>query len=191
VKLDRYLELREKLADMGYGGEIEWAQTVQAPEAAEELWCEYAWVVLNSGMRNQIAEHIWHKVRPVVEGGGSAHEVFGHELKSDAIDLGWEKRQERFEQFDRVYRTFAVTDPTVIVSWCRELPWIGKVTCWHLAKNLGVDCAKPDRWLARVAIAAEESVEQLCQRLADESGDRVATVDLVIWRACNLGLVAA
>ena len=60
------------------------------------------------------------------------------------------------------------------------------ITCWHLAKNYGHDCAKPDRYLTRIAGA--EGTHDLCARLAKETGDRIATVDLVIWRAANLGL---
>lgn len=73
------------------------------------------------------------------------------------------------------------------VAYLRSLPWIGDITCWHLAKNYGHDVAKPDRHLVR--IAGDEGVHGLCARLARESGDRVATVDLVIWRAANLGMI--
>lgn len=185
MKLEQYLELREKIVDMGYGGEVEWAQGVQPPATAEDLWREYAWVVLNSGMRNQVAESIWVKVQPEVEGGGSAHNVFGHKGKSAGIDLVWKERAAYLEGFRTTRRHLGTGG---VILWCQELPWIGPTTRWHLAKNLGIDCAKPDRWLERVAAAAGEDVAGLCTRLAGASGDRIATVDLVIWRACNLGL---
>ena len=192
MKLDRYEELRHQLVDLGYGKEIEWAESVQAPESPEALWREYAWVIINSGMKNQIAEKIWDKVRPEVEGGGSARNVFGHIGKASAIDFGWTYRAMWFRSFTEGVRRGL--PPLAFVEWCESLPWIGPITKWHLAKNLGVDCAKPDRWLERVAAASTvrpgETVQELCERLSHASGDRVATVDLVIWRACNLGLVA-
>ena len=52
-----------------------------------------------------------------------------------------------------------------------------------------MDVAKPDRHLVRISEVSGETAEALCQRLSDASGDRVATVDLVIWRAANLGVV--
>lgn len=187
VNLRCYQDLREKIIEMGYGEEVAWAQALEGPVSAEDLWREYAWVVINAGMKNQIAQKIWDKVRPVVEGGGSAHNVFGHKAKAEAIDVGWAYRDLRFVELSRMRG-----DPTcsinTVLAWCEELPWVGPVTSFHLAKNLGFDIAKPDRWLVRVALAAAEPVQALCERLSRESGDRVATVDLVIWRACNLGL---
>lgn len=172
---------------MGYGGEVEWAQSVTTPATPEDLWREYAWVVINSGMKNQVAQKIWDRVRPEVEEGGRATSVFGHRQKAAAIDEMWTCRKSRYEHFVHLATMQGIAADT-LVNWCWRLPWIGPITKWHLAKNLGVECAKPDRWLERVAAATSETVQELCTRLSVESGDRVATVDLVIWGACNLGL---
>ena len=174
-----YRALRKVLAEEGYADEIEWAQTVGAPKSAEEMAGEAIWVILNSGMKNQIARQIMDRVWPAVMAGESASSQFGHKGKSAAIDYIWHNRE-------RLLCEFIAADDKV--EWCESLPWVGKITKWHLAKNLGVDCAKPDRWLVRLASRAGADVHELCQRLADQSGDRVATVDLVLWRACNLGL---
>jgi len=32
-------------------------------------------------------------------------------------------------------------------------------------------------------------VQSMCERLASGSGRRVGTVDVVLWRACNLGVI--
>jgi hypothetical protein len=179
--LDEYMLLREAIAVEGYTDEIRWAEEVKAPATPEALWREYSWVVINSGMQNMVAAGIWRRVKPCVEEGGSAHAFFGHKGKADAIDDGWRLREERF-------CLAPLTRPTLLVDWCGGLPWIGPITKWHLAKNLGAEVAKPDRWLERVAAVSRETVHELCARLANESGDRIATVDLVIWRACSLGL---
>ena len=56
-----------------------------------------------------------------------------------------------------------------------------------LAKNLGVDTAKPDRHLVRVAEATGyASPASLCEHLARMVGDTVAVVDLVIWRFATI-----
>jgi hypothetical protein len=75
------------------------------------------------------------------------------------------------------------------LAWLRKLPWIGKITAYHMAKNLGVDCCKPDRHLVRLAQVIDSEPETLCHDLAAATGDRVATVDTVLWRAANLGWV--
>jgi len=178
IEHEHYQSLRESVIQLGYGSEIEWAQTVQLVADPLTFWREYSWVVINSGMKNQVARGIWEKVRPVVEAGGSASEVFGHKGKSDAIDRVFATKETLLAQFLQ-------SSDRMEFLW--GLPWIGETTRWHLAKNFGLDCAKPDRHLLR--IAGKEGVEQLCDRLAKESGDRVGTVDLVLWRASNLGLL--
>ena len=65
----------------------------------------------------------------------------------------------------------------------RCLPYIGGVTGYHLAKNLGADVAKPDRHLVKCAARfGFDNVQELCAVLADATGDPVSVVDLVIWR---------
>ena len=64
-----------------------------------------------------------------------------------------------------------------------RLPWIGKITCWHLAKVLGADVVKPDVHLKRAAAAAGfPTALALCEIIRDVSGDRLTVVDSVLWR---------
>lgn len=53
ISIEQYIELRGRLEELGYGDEIEWSRSV--PQISDPLlfWSEYAWVVLNSGMRNR------------------------------------------------------------------------------------------------------------------------------------------
>lgn len=178
MQIAQYQLLRRELIDLGYAHEIQWSENISAVCDPLVFWREYAWVVLNSGMKNQIAAGIWQRVRPVVEGGGSAALVFGHKLKANAIDTVYATRAQRLQEY------LVAADK---VEYLRSLPWIGPITCWHLAKNFGLDVAKPDRHLVR--IAGDESVPAMCERLALATGDRIATVDLVIWRAANLKLI--
>ena len=48
---------------------------------------------------------------------------------------------------------------------------------------------KPDRHLVRIAEHYGTDCFTMCQKLSDEIGDRVGTVDYVIWRAANLKLI--
>lgn len=176
--LQWYQRLRARVAEAGYAHEIDWAQSVQPVRDALLFWSEFAWVVLNSGMKNQVAQGIWDKVKPAVLAGLSAATVFRHKGKAGAIDQVYRER-------DRLLKCYLACEDAVKVDWLATLPWIGPITKWHLAKNYGHDCAKPDRHLVRISGA--EGTDHLCARLARASGDRIATVDLVIWRAANLG----
>jgi hypothetical protein len=182
MKAARYLDLKQAILKAGFGEELLWAETVKAPCSADAFACEYIWVVLNSGMKNQIAQKIWNKVHPALSAGDSASTVFGHKGKAAAIDSVWKDRHKLFEEFKLELDCNKV-------EWLSRLPWIGKITKYHLAKNYGVDCCKPDRHLVRIANFYEKDPRELCSDIAKEVGDRVAVVDYVIWRAANLQLV--
>lgn len=185
ITTELYLEIRGILADRGHGDDYTWSQSVKSPPTPEALACEYAWVVLNSGMRSAVARKIMDRVWPLVTADEPIGSAFKHKGKAAAIQEAWRRRVERFDEFFGEY----LRDGGDVLAWCQSLPWIGGITKYHLAKNLGVDCAKPDRWLVRLAGAEGETVDGLCGRLAAETGDRVATVDVVLWRACAIGLL--
>lgn len=181
-----YLAIRDRLVALGHGDDYVWSQTVRAPDTAEGLACEYTWVVLNSGMRNTVARKLMDRVWPRLIDTGRIGDAFGHVGKRGAIEFVWAERVRLLEQFRQIDQY----DIVEVLRFCHGLPWIGPITKYHLAKNLGADVAKPDRWLVRLAEAEGESVDGLCQRLAYGTGDRVATVDVVLWRACAIGLLA-
>ena len=173
-----YLDLKHRVIGAGYSHEIDWCESLKEVSDADTFFSEYAWVVINSGMKNQIAQGIWEKVKAALSSGKKVSDAFGHPGKAKAIQDMSDNRQKRFEDY------LSAPDKLAFIG---GLPWIGKVTKWHLAKNYGFNVAKPDRHLVRIAGKYGKSVTQLCQDLAQVTGDRLATVDLVIWRAANLG----
>jgi hypothetical protein len=73
-----------------------------------------------------------------------------------------------------------VSNPIITLQ---RFPYIGPVTAFHLAKNLGADVGKPDRHLLRMSERLGfDSVAALCETVAHESGEKAKVVDLVIWR---------
>ena len=112
--------------------------------------------------------------------GRSARTVYAHPGKSAAIDEIWRRRQRLFREFR------AAQD---VLAFCAGLPWLGPVTKFHLAKNLGVDVAKPNVHLNRLSKPEGVTAQELCERLASETGYRAATIDLILWRACANGII--
>ncbi|MER9769000.1 hypothetical protein NKJ09_23380 [Mesorhizobium sp. M0189] len=181
-----YDELR-LLVRLEFGDDISWSQNVKAPTDADDFALECIYVILNSGMKWKVCQGIWQRLRPHIEEHGCVGETFRHPGKRSAMDKIWERRTAYFTEF----RAAAHKGDAAALEWCGTLPWIGPITKYHLAKNFGVDCAKPDRHLVRAAEAAGTDTHTLCKIISDQSGDRVATVDYVIWRACEMGILTA
>lgn len=181
---EKYYELKEHLKSTGYKKEIDWAEDIKLCGNSLDFWCEYSWVVINSGMKEQIARKIWDKILASLEKNTGdplfASRVFGHKGKASAIEKIWQTRETVFYEYGRAKNKLA---------FLQSLPWIGKITQYHLAKNLGFDCIKPDRHLVRVAKAEGKTPEKLCQELKKITGDHLAVIDTVIWRAANLGII--
>lgn len=178
MRLETYLDLKQQIVELEFGDEIEWAANVRSSPNAEHFASETIWVILNAGMKAQVARIIEARIWPLLQAGDSSSGGFKHQLKCRAIDEVWTNRAKLFEGWQ------AAEDK---LAYCETLPHIGPITKYHLARNLGLDFCKPDRHLVR--IAGDETPVVMCQRLADATGDRIGVVDCVIWRAANLGLV--
>ena len=75
------------------------------------------------------------------------------------------------------------------IDFLQTLDFVGPITKYHLAKNIGLDVVKPDRHLVRLAKAARfQSPNDLCQAIANITGDKLSVIDLVLWRYSTLGL---
>jgi hypothetical protein len=160
--------------------DIAWAENIQRPSCPVEFAQETIFVICNSGMRFLVATKIYERVMDAIMAGASASTAFGHKGKAAAIDLIWRDRERLMAEF------LAAEDP---VAYCETIPWIGGITKYHLAKNFGAQVAKPDVHLQRLADVYGVTAQQLCERLAGETGYRVATIDTLIWRACAVGIL--
>jgi hypothetical protein len=160
--------------------DIAWAEALKPPTDADDFASEVIFVICNSGMRNTVARRIYDAVMESLRAGGDAASVFGHHGKAAAIEHIWQNRDLLFAAY------LAAGDKLTFLA---ELNWIGHITKYHLAKNFGLDLAKPDVHLKRLADREGVTAQALCERLARETGYRVATVDTILWRACANGVI--
>lgn len=175
----RFKLLQHVLEAMGYSEEIEWAKSIEPCASDAVFFAEYTWVVIGSGMKNQVARKIQERIHAAWATGESTGSAFGHKGKVAAIDYVSVHRDKLFNQYRRS------GEP---LEYLKTLPWIGDITKYHLAKNLGLDVVKPDRHLVRIAEKYGVDCFTLCRQLAEDTGLRVAAVDQILWRAGNLGL---
>lgn len=160
--------------------DIAWAEALQPPADPDDFATEAIFVICNSGMKNTVARGIYDRCAAALVSGRPVFEVFKHPGKAAAIETIWRDRVQLLAGY------LAAGDK---LAFCESLPWIGGITKYHLAKNFGADVAKPDVHLQRLADREGCTAQALCERLAAESGLRVATVDTLLWRACANGVI--
>lgn len=182
-KLLDYREIRQRVIDAGYEADITWAESVAFPKDADAFASEVVFVICNSGMKATVARPIYEKVIDCLWTYTDPATVFNHKLKCRAILDVWRRREQLYGEFE------SLRDDATRLAWLGNLDHIGGITKYHLAKNFGLNVAKPDRHLQRIADHAGTTPQELCERLAKASGDRVGTVDVVLWRASSLGII--
>ena len=142
-------------------------------QSASSFLDQYTYVVFNSGMKNQVAKKILQRF---IESGSDPNAI-NHLAKKEAIKQLHLKYKEWFQ---------GLRDANDKFEYLESLPMMGPITKYHLARNMGIDCAKPDRHLQRLADRfGYSNVQTMCREIANESGYRIGTVDLILWRYCN------
>lgn len=158
---------------------------------------EYIWCVLVSGFRARTISNIWDKIKlftnqfnlsycvsnPVIV-EKALLSVFNNRRKVNNISTGlrYLNHVGSDEWLHKIKNDYNVL---------QSLPGIGPVVCYHLARNLGVDVAKPDLWLLRMCKwfgypETHEGVQDFCKSISDITDHRIGQVDGIIWDFCSL-----
>lgn len=181
-----YREAKRLVVAAGYEEDLSWAEELALVEPSPlYVLREFGWVVVNSGFRNAVARKLWpalllafHEFRPERVTAAclpAARAVLNHAGKMGAIV--------EMAGLVREHGVAPIIEAAKSPPSLTRYPWIGKITCWHFAKVLGVDCVKPDVHLQRAAKGAgRDSPLALCREIAAETGDRLTVIDSVLWR---------
>ena len=142
------------------------------------FFCEYTYVVINSGWKQQIAKKFHDKFME----SRDPSILVKHPLKYPALVKANLESQIWFNRFN------SSSDK---VEYLRTLPMMGgEALGYHLARNFGYDCVKPDRWLKRLAKKfGFKTPLEMCERVRHDIGDSemLGVIDVIFWRGANLG----
>lgn len=174
------MALRDAMGEVA-AADIRWSEALASPTAPHTFAMEVIFVICNSGMRYTVAQGIFQRCKEALLSGIPVIEVFGHKGKAKAIEAVWADRDVLLQMFH------SRANDAERLELLEAIPWIGPITKFHLAKNFGMDVAKPDVHLQRLADREGCTAQALCERLATDTGFRVATVDTILWRACADG----
>jgi hypothetical protein len=181
-----YLHAKRRIIEAGFANDIDWAEGLaKVVPDAHYVMRETAWVIINSGFRAKVAQKLWPRLRfafnefvpQLIDETNfkAAMAILAHEGKMKAI-----VKVAEIITRDGIGQILEdAKDPPRLT----RLPFIGKITCYHLAKVLGVDVVKPDVHLTRAAVAAKKpSPLALCEAIRNAIGDTLTVVDSVLWR---------
>ncbi len=191
-----YMDIKQSLIETGYGWEIDWQENLKTEPIDETTFIrEMAWVIISSGMREFVVRKKFPKISEAFFNWKSAQviysnsqscfkkaiSIFNNARKINAIVKSCEILMQK--GLDKVVNELHEIGPSSL----KAFPFVGPVTCFHLAKNLGVSTAKPDRHLSRIAsLAGYYNPTEFCSDLSNITGDDVSVIDIVFWRYATL-----
>lgn len=190
-----YLLAKKEVLSSRYAPEV--IEPLDSPEEITEskFLRELAWVILCGGMAESVVRSRfptitrsflnWCSAGKIAERSSecvnSATACFHHERKIEAIAAS--ARIVHSRSFTVVHKSI-LRDPLASLM---EFPFIGPTTAFHLAKNIGVRVAKPDRHLTRLASASGfQDVQVFCGRISVFLSEDIRKVDSVLWRFATM-----
>ena len=190
--LEHFEAAKRNVIKAGYQWEIDLVENRTFDKiVAKQFFWEYCFVVLNWGVRNQVAQKDFDKF--AIAEDVSVITCRFKDKKRAAITIAK-------ENYRRWYVELKCSKKPV--TYLQTLPCIGKVISLRLARNLGFDCVKPDIWMNRLAANygffngynndvpdPEYMCSDIQRQLPMVNGCheyRIGTIDLILWRDCNL-----
>lgn len=202
---DEYFRKAVAFARRHYAEEMrEISRTVFQCVTSEKFFLEYVWVVHATGFNARVVGKMmprlveaygrWsslgseppdaavERVRPVCNNPAKIRAI--HSTARILVERVLSGKTS-WEQF----RSASLSSPEKL----RELPYVGRVTCYHLARNIGLlECVKPDLHLVRLASRwGFRDCVAMCESMRDGHRERtgevlpLGIVDLVVWYSCS------
>lgn len=192
----KYAFAKTIVMDEGFQNEILWQSNLTYDDLEERSFLqEIAWVILTSGMKEAIIRNRfdafskcffnWTSAEKIILNRencqSSALAVFNNKQKISAIiNAADQVAKTGFHELKRKIKS----DP---ITTLQQFDYIGPVTVYHLAKNIGLPVAKPDRHLVRIAqMENYNDVQTFCGDISKLSGDPIPVVDIVFWRFATI-----
>jgi 3-methyladenine DNA glycosylase Tag len=192
IKAIRMFEAAKAYCEENYANELDWAYSI-SPETfrnlrAKGFLAEYCWVVYASGFRESTIKSIFPNLRTAfkkfeLNDLGKMRSIkpvlaiFNNERKANSFLEGSKLiAKEGFFNFKKRLKNEGI-------DMLEQLPGIGPITKYHLAKNIGlVDEAKPDIWLVRAAETCSSTVQEFVAFLSEKYSMSRHAIDVILWR---------
>lgn len=192
-------KIAEQYVRSNHPEDIEWSEWILNRGIdninISEFYLEYVYAVFVSGFRVSVIQKLWPALHPIYnrpiavyhnpEGTfEKAYKIFGNKRKIKAtidgakmlVEKGWPKFREEIKQD---------------IDALKQLPYIGDVLKYQMARSVGINCIKPDVHLKRMANHFDMDPFEMCNLISTEVGIPVHTVDTIIWSTSRAGKLKA
>ncbi|OHT09829.1 hypothetical protein TRFO_21108 [Tritrichomonas foetus] len=143
----------------------------------DDFFYEYVYVVMASGFKGKIAARLTPLLVDCKGNMAKMQEIFKNQRKLDSIKKVWDNK----ENWEETRESFKSVDDLL------NLPYIGNITKYHLARNIGLlSCAKPDlhlcKWVEKITgDKSEDMVNKVTKEIAEKLKRKQGTVDFALW----------
>lgn len=192
----KYEFAKKIICDEGYEKEILWQSNLNFYEISESCFLrELAWVILSAGMREQIIRKFFKYLTPHFYNWKSAEIISRNEKKCFKKAIKIFKNEKKINGIIASAKIINQTGYTNLkekieqnpIDTLKIFPYVGNITVYHLAKNIGLNVAKPDRHLVKIAKnEGFNDVQEFCKYISDRCEDSIPVIDIVFWRFANL-----
>lgn len=196
TSLEAYYEHAHEMCEECYSDQLYYYRVLRFEKvSAKDFWNEYIWCVYTSGFNARVVSKQFFDLLKAYNSWMTlatqnrwleVARINRNAAKYQAIRRTAElmHRYETTPQADwwQQFKHDYLETPELM----RQLPFIGSVTCYHLARNLGLDAVKPDLHLVRLSDHFEwPDPLSMCMFLAGLYNERPGVVDLILWYAAS------
>jgi hypothetical protein len=204
-----FFALERRIIESGLGSDKDPFEAIKSrlvsPPALspDDFARECAYVILAGGFNQAVAKRKYAQICEILRDGVSEGEIFAlfaNQNKARAIARIWNNRAKFRDGF------YARETPESKIAYLATLPHIGRITCHHLARNLGISVVKYDLWIQRLGIReaglglepsfplnarVKAACDAIFESLEASTGLPRGYIDVVLWKACQKGLIAS
>jgi len=196
--IDLYFSNARKFVENNYLDQLNYFRGLRPEHITENKFIdEYVWVVYASGFNASVLSKKWDKLKSIysqiyIDLGFTS--LFSYDIEKslkEACEL-----INRRDKAGSIVRVLTELDSIGYAAFrnkylsnldsMMDLPFIGPTTKYHLGRNLGIDCVKPDVHLVRMAEYFGFSTPlAMCEYLGTNYNERIGVVDLILWYAAS------
>jgi endonuclease III len=160
--------------------------------SVEQFFREYTWVVFTCGFKAAYVQKYWKHIKKMCcDFDISKAKELSFEELLEVSPIKNKKKLKAIEQsFNIIDEYFIeevhkIKDKDEAKNLFKTLPFIGEITVYHIMRNVGIDCFKPDRHIVHITKDLKISEEDLFETIRSKYKEYIGVIDYILWRASS------